>query len=80
MKKCLSFPDLVEDAAKGLAPHLITHYLSELANMFHKFYHVASVITPELELTCSRLALVRRVGTVIKNGLELVGVSAPEKM
>ncbi len=80
MKKCLAFPDLVEDAAKGLAPHMLTHYLVELANMFHKYYHASRVITPDSALTATRLALVARVRTVVKNGLELLGVSAPEKM
>ncbi|MBI3582020.1 MAG: arginine--tRNA ligase [Nitrospinae bacterium] len=80
MKKCLAFPDLVEDSAKGLAPHMLTHYLVELANMFHKYYHASRVITPDAALTATRLALVARVRTVVKNGLELLGVSAPEKM
>jgi len=80
MKKALSFPDLVDDAAKGLTPHLMTHYLVELSGLLHKYYNQNRVVSDDLVATSARLALVARVRTVIKNGLELVGVSAPEKM
>ncbi len=80
MKRALFFPALVEDAAKGLAPHQTTHYLVELAGLFHKYYNVNRVVTDDLELTGARLAMVARLRTVIKNGLELLGVVAPETM
>jgi len=80
MKKALFFPALVEDAAKGLSPHQTTHYLVELAGMFHKYYNVNRVVTADVELTLARLALAARLRTVIKNGLDLLGVGAPEKM
>ncbi len=80
MKKALAFPAMVEDAAKGLAPHNTTHYLVELAGMWHKYYTANRIVGDDAALTAARLALAARVRTVIKNGLELLGVSAPEKM
>jgi len=80
MKKALSFPDLVEDCAKSLAPHSISHYLMELAGMFHRYYNVHRVVSDDAELTNARLAFVARLRTVLKNGLELLGVTAPDRM
>ncbi len=80
MKKALFFPAMVEDAATGLAPHATTHYLTELAGVWHKYYTGNRVISDDAALTAARLALAARVRTVLKNGLELLGVSAPEKM
>ncbi|MBI5178968.1 MAG: arginine--tRNA ligase, partial [Nitrospinae bacterium] len=80
MKRALFFPAMVEDAAKGLAPHQTTHYLVELAGMFHRYYNANRVVSDDAELTGARLALAARVRTVLKNGLDLLGVSAPEKM
>jgi len=80
MKKALSFPDLVEDCANSLAPHPVTHYLMELAGMFHRYYNVHRVVSDDAPLTKARLAFVARLRTVLKNGLELLGVNAPDRM
>ena len=80
MKKALSFPDLVEDCATSLAPHSITHYLMELTGMFHRYYNAHRVVTDDAGLTNARLAFIARLRTVLKNGLELLGVSAPDRM
>ena len=80
MKKALSLPELVEDCANSLAPHSVTHYLMELAGMFHRYYNVHRVVSDDAELTNARLAFVARLRTVLKNGLELLGVSAPDRM
>ncbi|MFQ5432607.1 MAG: arginine--tRNA ligase [Nitrospinota bacterium] len=80
MKKALSFPDLVDDCANSLAPHSITHYLMELAGMFHRYYNVHRVVSDDAETTKARLAFTARLRTVLKNGLELLGVSAPDRM
>ena len=80
MKKALSLPELVEDCANSLAPHSITHYLMELSGMFHRYYNVHRVVSDDVPLTNARLAFVARLRTVLKNGLELLGVSAPDRM
>ena len=75
------FEDVARGAAQALAPHHVSYYLMELAGMLHSYYAKHPVLqagAPELAL--ARLALLRSVGQVVKNGLELLGVSAPESM
>jgi len=80
IKRLLQFPDLVAGAALALEPHRVAYYLQELAQLFHPYYNRHRVIGDDLALTHARLALVRAVGQVVRNGLRLLGVSAPEKM
>jgi arginyl-tRNA synthetase len=80
IKRLLQFPDLVAGAALALEPHRVAYYLQELASAFHPYYNHHRVIGDDLSLTHARLALARAVGQVIRNGLSLLGVSAPEKM
>ncbi|MDH5543216.1 MAG: arginine--tRNA ligase [Nitrospinota bacterium] len=80
IKKALAFPDLVADCAANLSPHPITHYLGELAGLFHKFYNLHRVVTDDKRLTNARLAMISRVRVVLANGLSILGVNAPEKM
>lgn len=80
VKKVLSFPDMVEDAARGLAPHATTHYLAELAGLWHRYYTVNRIVSDDPALSAARLALAARVRTALWNGLELLGINAPEKM
>lgn len=75
-----SFPEIVEGSALAFEPHRITYYLQELAGAFHSFYNRNRVITEEKELSSARLFLLKCVAQVLRNGLALVGVSAPEKM
>lgn len=75
-----AFPEVVENSAVTLHPHVIFTYLMELASAFHGYYNRHKVITPERSLSRGRLALVFAVKTVIRNGLRLLGVSAPERM
>ena len=63
-----------------MEPHRITYYLMNLASVFHAYYSRHRVLTETPELTNSRLYLVQAVQKVIRNGLYLLGVSAPEKM
>ena len=58
----------------------IVNYLQELATKFHKFYNRCRVITDNIELTKSRLALVQAVKVILNNGLNILGISAPERM
>ena len=80
IKRLLQFPDLVAGTAQALEPHRVAYYLQELAQAFHPYYNRHRIIGNELGLTHARLALAAAVGQVIRNGLSLLGVSAPEKM
>jgi arginyl-tRNA synthetase len=73
-------PEMVEQAAVNRAPHTLVHYLRELANAFHTYYSAASFIVDDPPLRNARLALVLGVQQVVRNGLTLLGVSAPESM
>ena len=75
-----SFPEVVEGSSLAFEPHRITYYLQELASAFHSFYNSNRVITEEKELCMARIFLLKCVAQVLKNGLALLGVSAPEKM
>ena len=68
------------NAAKTYDPARITHYVTELATRFHKFYAACRVMGEDRELTLARLALTKATGTAIKNVLEMLKITAPEKM
>jgi arginyl-tRNA synthetase len=74
------YPEIVEQAAVNRAPHTLVHYLRELANVFHTYYNAEVFIVDETTLRNARLALVLGVQQVLRNGLTLLGVSAPESM
>jgi arginyl-tRNA synthetase len=79
--KCLTrYPEMLEQAALSHAPHTLVHYLRELANVFHTYYNAEVFIVDEPSLRNARLALVLGVQQVLRNGLTLLGVSAPESM
>lgn len=78
--KILDFPDEIQISAATKQPSRIAHYLKELAGSFHQFYTVCRVITDNENLTKARLGLVKATQITIKNGLNLLGISAPEKM
>jgi len=80
IKLVSSFPEVVEGSSQSFEPHRITYYLQELAGAFHSFYNSNRVITEETEFCLARLFLLKCVAQVLKNGLALLGVSAPEKM
>src|SRR3990167_5667354 len=80
IKKLASFPDIVKVSALAMEPHRITFYLQELAAMFHPYYNKNRVVTEDSQLTSARLYLCAAVRTVIKNGLNLLEISAPEEM
>ena len=75
-----SFRENVEKSAKTLHPHVIFTFLMSLASAFHGYYNKHKVITDDGDLTLARLSLVLSVKKVIRNGLTLLGVSAPERM
>jgi len=76
----LRFPEEVDAAAANCAPHSIVYYLRDVANAFHTYYNAEKWIVEETDLRNARLALVLAAGQVIRNGLALLGVSAPESM
>jgi arginyl-tRNA synthetase len=74
------YPEVIEQAALDRAPHTLVYYLRELANAFHTYYNAEQFIVSEAPLRNARLALVLAVAQVIRNGLGLLSVSAPESM
>ena len=75
------FPDTIAECVEFKEPHRMCNYLYKLAQLFHSFYNDCKVIDKDnIELTKQRLALVKACQIVLSNGLELIGVSAPDKM
>jgi len=74
------YPEVVEKAAINAEPHLLVHYLRELANQFHTYYNAHQFIVDDDAIRNARLNLISAVSQVIHNGLKLLGVSAPESM
>ena len=74
------FPEVVEMAAVQRAPHALVHYLREVANDFHTYYNAHQFLVDDAELRDARLSLIQGLRQVIRNGLGLLGVSAPEAM
>ncbi|KRA33821.1 arginine--tRNA ligase [Rhodanobacter sp. Root627] len=74
------FPEIVETAALNLEPHLVAGWLRELANAFHTYYNSHQFLVEDAALRNARLALVVATQQVLKNGLGLLGLGAPEKM
>jgi arginyl-tRNA synthetase len=74
------YGEALEQAALGRAPHVLAHYLRELATAFHTYYNAQPFIVEDATVRNARLALVLGVQQVVRNGLTLLGVSAPETM
>lgn len=79
-KFILLFPEVVKLASERRDVHRIPYYLLELSKIFHSYYQKVRIVTDDVPMTLARLFLVKAVQQVIKNGLTLIGVSAPEKM
>ncbi len=80
IKKLLQFSYILNICLSTQDPYMLTVYLQEVAESFHKFYDVCRVLTEDEKLTKARLALIEGVRIVIGTGLDLLGVSKPEKM
>lgn len=80
IKRLLQYPGVVASAARAREPHRVAYYLTELAGLYHPYYKAHRVITEDRALTLARLGLSAAVGQVVRNGLGLLGVSAPESM
>lgn len=80
IKKLLSYPMTFEGAVLSHEPHRITFYLQELAGLFHPYYNRCRVITEDEGLSRARLALCEAIRIALKEGLEILGLTAPERM
>jgi len=80
MKTMARYPDVLKNSATFMEPHRITFYLMDLAACFHSYYNKHRVLSDEPLLSRGRLYMVLAIQKVIRNGLTLLGVSAPERM
>ena len=80
LQHLIDYPQIIENAAQDLSPHLIAFFLKDLASDFHSYYNASRFLVDDEAVKCARLALIAAVAQVIRNGLALLGVSAPEKM
>ena len=80
IKALLLFPEVVESCALSFEPHHLAEYLHQVAALFHRFYHEHKVLGSDIDLTEARLGLCEATRVVLRNGLAVFGVSAPEKM
>jgi arginyl-tRNA synthetase len=74
------YADMLTDAAEGFAPHDVTFYLRELAACYHSYYDAERILVEDEQVKLARLALVAATAQVLRNGLAVLGVSAPQKM
>jgi arginyl-tRNA synthetase len=75
-----SYPEKVESAALNHEPHLLCHYLRDLAHALHTYYNAHQFLVEDANLRDARMKLILATRQVLHNGLALLGVSAPESM
>ncbi len=83
IRAMLQFPELVDQMAENLEPHHLPHYATELANSFHNFYENCRVVSSnddDIAMTSARLKLVESAQIVFHRSLDLMGMTAPERM
>jgi arginyl-tRNA synthetase len=80
LRRLADFPDEVALAAREFAPHQLTFYLKDLAQEFHSYYNAERFLVDDLRIRSARLALIVAVGQVLRNGLTLLGIGAPDAM
>ena len=80
IKALVDFPAMVQGASDALEPHRIATYLHDLAGKTHLWYHKAHVLNEPEAITKARLVLARASQIVLRNGLALLGITAPERM
>ena len=79
-KMLLQYPEVISRAAKHSEPHLICYYLKDLSGLFHSYYNSERFLVDNDKLMNSRLFLLKGTKQVISNGLEILGIAAPESM
>jgi arginyl-tRNA synthetase len=80
MRTLADFPETLALASRELAPHIVANYLGELAAKLHTYYNAERFLLDDESLKLARLSLIVSVRQVLRNGLAVLGVSAPEKM
>jgi len=80
IKDLSRFPEVIETAARSYEPHQVAYYLRDLANAFHAYYNAHPFIATEPNIRNARLVLIDATRQVLSNGLDVLGVSAPESM
>ncbi len=80
LQKLLDYPEQIEGAARELAPHLLAFYLKDLAGGFHSYYNSTRLLVEDDRIKLARLALAAAIRQVLRNGLEILGVGAPDRM
>lgn len=80
MKRLYQFPEMLEKVAHSYKPHHLAHYLISLGQAFNEFYHKCQVLSEDKNQSKARLLLVDCVRQVVENGLNLLGIQAPEEM
>lgn len=80
IKKLLLFPEVVRESALSLSPHRVAFYLQDIASDFHIYYNKNRILGDDQNLSRARLYFIDCIRTVIRNGLRLLGVSAPQRM
>jgi len=80
IKQLIKFPELISISCDKRESHILTEYLKEVASAFHKFFHNCRILDSEQEIRDARLQLVEMTRIVMKNGLTILGITAPEKM
>ncbi|MFQ6333931.1 arginine--tRNA ligase [Methylophilus sp. 3sh_L] len=74
------YPEVVSTACQALAPHMVANYLKELASALHSYYNDTKFLVDDAQIKLARLSLITATRVVLRNGLSLLGVSAPDKM
>jgi len=80
IRAVLAFPEVVEKSAQAMEVHRISHFLLDMVSRFHGYYSRHRVISDDKALTLARLFLLEAIRITIRNGFELMGISAPERM
>jgi len=80
LQKLLDYPEQIEGAARELAPHLLAFYLKDLSGAFHSYYNSTRLLVEDDRIKLARLALAASVRQVLRNGLDILGVGAPDRM
>ena len=74
------YPDMLRDAAEGMAPHDVAFYLRDLAASYHSYYDAERILVDDEDVKAARLALIAATAQVLRNGLKILGVDAPDRM
>ncbi|PYI56670.1 arginine--tRNA ligase [Paenibacillus flagellatus] len=80
LKELAAFPDKVVQAKEKLEPSIVSRHLIDIAQSFNRFYHECPILVDDAALRAARLELVRSVCTVLRTGLGLIGIQAPERI